>query len=162
MRSQPASHTSEIEWQEADIPINYRLDYGCPIIAAMSTGGRSIAVASSRGLCVLECSPRPKKCSVANDRTFMFEASTPSTLNNEPQSYSCRHSLPPKWHLFGNETEEKAFRVLTMAWWQGHQMAKRHHVSDDLLCAVVQLQRNDAGSGDPAGTCYLACWSQRR
>lgn len=162
LNSQSGTHSTEVEWKEADVPIPYGLDYGYPIIAAMSPGGRSVAVASSRGLCVLECSPRPKKSSVVNDRTYLFETSTPAATQKDSQCYGLRHRLPPKWHLFGNETEEKSFRVLTMTWWQGNQTAKRHHISDDLLVAVVQLLIRDNESGDPAGTCFLACWSQRR
>ena len=110
---------------------------------------------------MLDCSPRPKKSSVISERTSMPETSEP-TDEKDPQHYGITHRLPPKWHLFGSESEEKAFRVLSMTWWQGNQMAKQHHLSDDLLVAVLQLLIRDAESDDPAGTCYLACWSQRR
>lgn len=159
---QPSSNTTEVEWQECTIPISYRLQYGSPSVAAMSSSGQSIAVASSRGLCVLECTPRAKKFSVGKDREYMRgEAQQPTTI---PEGVMNRrgYMLPPKWHFFGNETEEKAFRVLTMAWWKGNADSKRSHASDDLLVAVIQMQRQEDGNSDPPGTCYLACWSQRR
>jgi len=89
----------------------------------------------------------------------MFETAKP--LAPDRNDYGVQNHLPPKWHLFGNESEERAFRVLSMSWWQGHS-SNLNHASDDLLVAVVQLVEGDPESGDSAGTCYLACWSQRR
>ena len=156
---QPSNRTTEVEWQECTIPISYRLDYGCPSVVAMSASGQSIAVASSRGLCVLECTPRAKKFSVGKDREYAVEDSGQERVESEDNR---GYMLPPKWHFFGNEMEEKAFRVLTMAWWRGNFDTKRSHYSDDLLVAVIQTHRQDDGDADLPGTCYLACWSQRR
>ena len=151
-----------MEWQECSIPTSYRLEYGTPMIAAISSRGQSIAVASSRGLCVLECTPRAKKFSVGKERGHLFEG----RKQTESKSGSLLHGrgflFPPKWHLFGNETEEKSIRVLAMTWWEGKPDGKRSHASDDLLVAVIQIQRQESRNADPPGTCYLSCWSQRR
>lgn len=160
--AQPSNRTTEVEWQECTIPVSYRLEYGSPSIATMSSSGQSIAVAASRGLCVLECKPRAKKFSVGKSKEYTFDDSQQSA--SDPESFANRRGcmLPPKWHLFGNETEEKAFRVLAMTWWRGNADAKRSHASDDLLVAIIQIQRQAENYADEPGTCYLACWSQRR
>lgn len=153
---------SEVEWQECTIPVSYRLEYGSPLIAAMSSSGQSIAVASSRGLCVLECTPRAKRFSVGKDRSHLFEEAAHSEAVLHTSTNRRGYMLPPKWHFFGNETEEKSFRVLTMRWWPGNTDAKRSHTSDDLLVAVIQMQRREDKNAIQPGSCYLACWSQRR
>jgi hypothetical protein len=111
---------------------------------------------------VLECKPRAKKILVGRDREYISEHMQDPAADVESAMVTRGQMLPPKWRLFGNETEEKAFRVLTMAWWKGNNGSKRSHSTDDLLVAVIQIQRQEDSNPDPPGTCYLACWSVRR
>lgn len=99
---------------------------------------------------------------MGRERCYLNRLARQSKSGAMPEMKSYGAELPPKWHLFGNENEEKAFRVLAMIWWEGHYKSERKHLSDDLLVAVIQLQKQNEISADPAGTCYLACWSQRR
>jgi hypothetical protein len=153
-----------VEWQEVSVPTNYRLDYGAPVIAAMSSRGKSIAVASSRGLCILECAPKSKKLE-EKERTYLLPEYMPRTPKEKRAQFApsrktgAGYTLPPKWHLFGNEMEERSFRVLAMTWWEGNESKDaERHLCDDLLIAIIQLQNDD----DSSGASYLACWSQRR
>lgn len=70
---------------------------------------------------------------------------------------------PPKWRLFGNEADERTFRVLAMTWWEGSPDRKTgvgdiHY--DDLLVAVIAVQ--DETKEKKHDLLYLACWSPRR
>ncbi|CAB9526652.1 expressed unknown protein [Seminavis robusta] len=160
MVSQQSNQTSEIEWRECAVPYSYLQDYGCPSIAAMSSGGSSIAIASSRGFCMLECSPRSLKSIAVEDRRYLSQEFVGSQPNARKEAHPNRrvHNLPPRWHMFGNESEERAFRVLAMDWWNGDKGATRNHLSGDLLVAVIE--RHESQPDEP-GVCYLACWSQR-
>lgn len=69
----------------------------------------------------------------------------------------------PRWRLFGNEADERAFRVLAMTWWEGDvdfSNGSDDMRSDDLLVAVIELQ-NDPGDTN-VDQRFLACWSRRR
>lgn len=165
--TQASSDASEIEWQESALPINYRLEYGAPSIATMGSRGRSIAVASSRGLCILECSPIKWK-KLDKERSYLLpeyvrEPGDEKKTGSIPsRKGGAVFNLPPKWHLFGNEMEEKSFRVIAMAWWEGIESTiDDHHLCDDLLIAIIQLHYKE-DQGSTSGAYYLACWSQRR
>ena len=152
-----------MEWKECAVPLTYRLEYGSPSIAAMSSNGQSLAIASTRGVCVLECSQHPSRYSTAGeDRGYMLQEPQSPKADKET-SLSRRNPMhTPKWHFFGNESEEKAFRVLAMTWWQGEPNTKAGHTSGDLLVAVIQLYRKQDSSNNHQPGAFLACWSQRR
>ena len=98
-----------LKWEESRVPPTYVSTNGpCNIAAVGKDYGRSIAVAASRGLCVLD-------------------------LSRMPQIQSGRSDLPPqfpRWKLFSNVNDEHRFRVVSMIWWECD--------NDDFLLAVVQ------------------------
>ena len=122
----------EVEWQETNLPYDYLVSQGSPRLAILGPRqGRSVAIASNHGLCVLE-------------------------VGRSSQSLN-RGSLSDKkwrWFRFGSETEESLFQVVAMAWWEG---AGKHDDNDlqrdDLIVAIIQV--NDSG----AQVYYLACWA---
>lgn len=104
-----------IEWAESRVPPTYVASNGpCQIAAVGKDFGRSIAVASSRGLCVLDLS-----------RGQQLE---PGRFGSTNQS--------PRWKLFSNINDEHSFRVLSMTWWET--------TNQDFLLAVVKYKFNDA------------------
>jgi hypothetical protein len=78
--------------------------------------------------------------------------------------------LQCRWHVFGNETEERAFRVIAMTWWEvgGNYGMKTTHpysygVVDDCLVAVIERteENDDDCTTSGTGEFYLSCWSSR-
>jgi hypothetical protein len=71
----------------------------------------------------------------------------------------CLYTDIRKWRLFGSESEERAFGVLAMTWWEGRvpdinsDEVALEHESDDFLLAVMQSIN---------GRQYLSCWSPKR
>ena len=107
----------ELDWKLSALPLSYRASQGPPSIAAMgSTRAKSIAVASSRGVCVMD-------------------------THNQ------------KWKQFGSPSEERAFSVLAMTWWEGSPRGERDDENDDLLVALTQTR---------AGGRFLSCWTSKR
>ena len=146
----------EIEWRESRIPPSYISSFGAPNIAAIGRRHcRSIAVASCKGFCVLDCSRLTSssyepQSSSHDDKTSKNGFS--GVHNNARTAY-------PKWSLFGSESEERGFRVLAMTWWEGEVCEagkSSENFTDDLLLAVVER-----GEGK-LQKMYLACWSRRR
>jgi hypothetical protein len=133
----------EIEWRESRIPPSYISSFG------------SIAVASCKGFCVLDCSRLTSssyepQSSSHDDKTSKNDFS--GIHNNARTAY-------PKWSLFGSESEERGFRVLAMTWWEGEVCEagrSSENFTDDLLLAVIER-----GEGK-LQKMYLACWSRRR
>jgi hypothetical protein len=125
---QPTAKDSfELEWTESLLPTSYISEHGPPQIAAIGRKhGRSLAVASSSGLLILDINS--------------------GNVNN-------LSSRVHKWRLFGTETEERAFKVLSMTWWEGAAVQGPEYESDDLLVAIVQSN---------SGQQYLSCWSPKR
>jgi hypothetical protein len=136
-----ATDDFEVEWRESSIPSGYLSCCGPPILATVGRRfAKCIAVASSRGICSLDCS-----------------ASTPSkSLSRMDTSEKSKHAHSnPRWHLFGNEAEERSFRVLAMKWWEGCEASTDEHFSDSILVAVIYVEE-----GNEKGY-YLSCWSHR-
>ena len=97
------------------MPPSYIASNGpCQIAAVGKDYGRSIAVAASRGLCVLDLS---------RSQQLEFER-----LGSTHQS--------PRWKQFSNVNDEHRFRVISMVWWES--------ANQDFLLAVVQYKLNDA------------------
>ena len=127
----------EIDWMESRVPNSYLSTYDAPHLATIGKRfGRSIAIASSRGFCVLD------------------RGNDVRTTNVNPV---------PKWRLFANESHEKQFRVVAFSWWEGPMKSKNSHplksipgFFDDLLVAVIEVvdSRDDSGY-------FLSCWSAR-
>jgi len=148
--------SGEIEWRESRIPTSYLNSFGAPKISAIAHRYcRSIAVAASKGLCVLDCSrldPLVNAPQMGN--------SNDQTHDNVFKSVSrSGHIAHPKWKLFGSENEERAFRTIAMTWWEGDTCQNKESLrvhSDDLLIAVIEREE---GSKQKL---YLACWSRRR
>jgi hypothetical protein len=126
---QPTAKDSfELEWKESLLPTSYISAHGPPQIAAIGRRhGRSLAMASSSGLLILD---------IHSGNVNM-------------------NSRLHKWRLFGSETEERAFKVLAMTWWEGAAVQGQgpEHESDDLLVTIVQSN---------SGQQYLSCWSPKR
>jgi hypothetical protein len=136
----------EVQWSESIIPNAYIAALGTPTIAAIGKcNGGCIAVAASRGLCILDGlnSNRvyPGLSSYCHESCDHEHSSSPP--------YSLRQGFVlPQWHMIGNATYEKSFQVVAMAWWEG--LGTRY--KDDVLVAVVK------GIED---VYYLSCWSSR-
>lgn len=148
----------EIEWRESLIPQTYVSSNGVPTIATIGRHfSRSIAVASSRGLCVLDCSRmqtsnRYVSSAYEGDRS----AGKRSTLSLDNRKQG-RAALP-KWKLFG-EAEERSFQVIAMTWWEGDPRNKVADCNgDDLVLAIIE-RTTETGSNSER---YLSCWSRRR
>ena len=144
---QPTAKDSfELEWKESLLPASYISAHGPPQIAAIGRQhGRSLAMASSSGLLMLD----------------IHNHSGNNNVNVNANNVSSSSRVHNKWHLFGSETEERAFKVLSMTWWEGaavqqqqqQQSLEQQHESDDLLVAIVQSN---------SGQQYLSCWSPKR
>jgi len=143
----------EIEWRESSIPLGYLLACGPPVIA--TTGkrwSRCIAVAAERGICSLNCSTDTDPTRKLLGRNEIEQSSAAKLEGKRPTR------THPKWHLFGNEAEEKSFRVVAMNWWEGcdtigGEIDEKYF--DDILVAVIEvLEGTDQGY-------YLSSWSHR-
>ena len=105
------AHNVSLQWDEVRVPPSYVAYNGpCRIAAIGKDRGRSIAVASSRGLCVLDLS-RMKH------------------LESDQASSVILHKTP-RWKLFSNINDEQRFRIVSMSWWECGV--------EDFLLAVVQ------------------------
>ena len=136
VRSHSPIDSFEIEWRETKIPVDYVKSYGSPCMAAIGSRlGRSVAVASSRGLCSLDCGEA------------FGEASS-----------SGRAQVLPRWYRLGNETEESQLKVISFGWWEGPNPGEEDtmNVLDDILIALIEI---DEG---PTSGFYLSCWAQKR
>ena len=164
-----------LKWNEARIPPSYTLTNGSARITAMGMNyGRSIAIAASRGLCILDLSTT--NCGTnfhhsTKSNTSANKSQKPPLQKFEPtipticsKSYRCDinedfpagiKSIHSKWRRF-NEMEERSFVVQTMAWWERDGY---YDESEDLLFAVIQYVSSKQTKSDDF---YLVCWSRRR
>ena len=148
-------------WINSRIPASYTAPFGAPRLASIGRKRcRSIAVAASKGLCVLDCSR------MSSDQPSHFKQqrlwNDTGQMPNTKVGGRVRVDQP-KWRLFGSEADERAFRVLAMTWWEGdtdYIVGSDDTKSDDLLIAAIELQ-NDSGETNDDGR-FLACWSRRR
>ena len=152
-------------WRQAQIPRSYTSAHGPVHLATIGRRvGRSIAVASSLGLCVLDLS-----LVVANNR--MDEYDTSSDRAHCTVGRACSNSpdaIPigmkngtVKWRLFRNEKEEQSFRVVAMSWWERN--AEKNRTSEDLLVAAIEYISPDKAHNQMQESQYfLVCWSRRR
>jgi hypothetical protein len=150
----------EVEWCEARIPPSYTSKFGSPLLAAIGRREcRSVAIAASRGLCVLDCYC-VVRTQVGRARQLVKTTDLQRTLSsNVGDSSRSGREGSPRWRLFSSEAEEGSFRVLAMTWWEGNGV-KSDDVDqigyDDLLLAVIE---HTDGSRSRR---FLSCWSRRR
>lgn len=104
----------------------------CQIAAVGKDYGRSIAIAASRGLCVLDLS-----------RMHKLETGEPGSVSSPNPS----PSQSPRWKMFSNVNDEQRFRISSMIWWECA-------ADEDFLLAVVHYTNID--------TLHLVCWSRKR
>ena len=153
-------------WKQAQIPLSYATMHGPVRLAAIGRRvGRSIAIASSRGLCVLDLS-----LMITNNGTN--DRSIGSDRANCVVGHVCSISTDAipigmkngniKWRLFRNEKEEQRFRVIAMSWWE--RSAEKSRSSEDLLVAAIEYISSDNTSrkGTQENQSLLLCWSRRR
>ena len=119
----------QLEWKDAMIPLDYRLRGNTPSLSCIGKRGLSIAVAGREGFCTLSCPPT---------------TITPSVRRRA------------RWHRFANDSSERAFRVLAMAWWEGRE-ATQEYMAEDLLVAVIAVPETNGQTSH-----YLSCWSPSR
>ena len=164
-----ASDTMHVEWIESTIPPTYVSSFGPPRIAAIGRQTQSaIAVASSAGICILmDIQPKQHQQHVGTTPRALLQqqhaSNSRSSKQNRrprvPSAAAVASILKPKWRLFGNETEERQFRVLAMTWWEGKQQPyyaggiEEEHITEDLLVAIIECHN---------GRQYLSCWSPKR
>lgn len=152
----------EIQWTESVVPKHYIESFGSPVIAAIGEkNNRSIAVASSRGWCVLDCSHTERS---QTGHTALYRNNR-NNHGQRPQDTSLNKllrmgHLHPRWHMFGNETDERIIRVLAMSWWEDAVLISDNGQgivpSVDLLVAVVEVIDGVERSGY-----YLSCWPSK-
>jgi len=101
-----------LQWEESSVPPTYIASNGpCQMAAVGKDYGRAIAVASSRGLCVLDLSRMPR-----------IDTKQGDVVSLQKQ---------PRWKLFSNINDEHRFRIESMSWWECG-------CGEDFLLAVVQ------------------------
>jgi len=165
-----------LQWNESRIPSSYTVANGSARITAMGMNyGRSIAIAASRGLCILDLSTT--NCGTNfHHGAITTMTSTPDDQESSSQqyesvipticskSYRCDinedfpaglKSIHSKWRRF-NEMEERSFTVQAMAWWERDGY---YDESEDLLFAIIQYVSSKQKGIDEF---YLVSWSRRR
>jgi len=142
------------------IPSHYTTSHGGVEVAAIGRKyGRSLAIASERGLCILDMSKSykahwgGKKCLSLGSLPC---ASSSAGIRYEAAKIHCSiKKSNPRWRFFAKEQEENIFKVHCMTWWE------RDELDDDLLLAVVQIF-DDAVNDKLENYDYrLVCWSRR-
>ena len=129
-----------LQWEESRVPSTYVATNGpCKIAAIGKESGHSIAVAASRGLCMLDLSRMPWM-----EHHDGHEKITPCA-NGQMNPSSVSQS--PRWKQFSNVNDEQRFRVVSMDWWERSNC-------EDLLLATVQFVDSDSLN--------LVCWSRKR
>lgn len=148
-------------WKDSRIPASYTTAFGAPRLASIGRKRcRSLAVAASKGLCVLDCS-RMSSDHLSNFKQQRLRNDVGQMPNSKVDGLV--RIDQPKWRLFGSEADERAFRVLAMTWWEGDTdciNGSDDMRSDDLLIAVIELQNDSGETNDDLH--FLACWSRRR
>ena len=142
---------------QSKVPSSYRCRNGCLEIATVGKKyGRSIAVAASRGFCILDlCFGRDERLlEVANnDGGFLSPCSSGFECSDEGYSFGGVGVNHPKWKMF-RQIDERSFQVQTMAWWERHIIMQNS--SEDILLCTVNYVEEDCDQF------YLAAWSRRR
>jgi len=142
-----------IHWVEYRIPPSYiSINGPCRLAVIGKDCGKSVAVASSRGLCILDLSRM-----VHRQNNFPFKND-----RNEPcvEGLVCNESelnvtSLPRWKLFNSIRGERNFQVVGMVWWaRGAVGSAKGGRPDDLLLAVIKFL-----NGEP--TQHLVCWSRK-
>ena len=160
-----ASIDSNVIWRQAQIPHSYTSTHGPVRLATIGRRiGRSIAVASSRGLCVLDLS-----LVVAHNGSNERDAGSDRVrcvvghaCSNSPDAIPIgMKNGNAKWRLFRNEKEEQSFRVVAMSWWERN--TEQNRTSEDLLVAAIEYMSPDKAPNQMQESQYfLVCWSRRR
>lgn len=164
LRHPAANQDSTIFWKESLIPAQYYHANGNTRLAAVGRRlGRSIAIASSRGLCVLDLSLMIANSEAKSEETNPIENSPcvigracSQSLRNESLGMKITY---PKWRLFRNEEQEQSFRVVAMVWWE---RSSEGSTSDDILIAAIEYSSDLAQRDLDTSQYYLVCWSRRR
>ncbi|KAL7473397.1 hypothetical protein ACHAXS_013849 [Conticribra weissflogii] len=141
-----------IQWEESRIPPSYISTNGpCRLAVIGKDCGKSIAVASSRGLCILDLS----RVAYRNDFPVKNDRSEPCVEGNMCTESELNVTSFPRWKLFNGIRGEQSFRVVGMVWWErGAVGSTKGDSPDDLLLAVIKYL-----DGEP--TQHLVCWSRK-
>ena len=133
--------------------------------------GRSVAVASSKGLCILDLAKMRQTRLVRSIPTPSRESLRPlpciGSVGVRPGD-GCSYKISKKtrllkWRMFANEHEESQLSVHAMTWWERNGKSddgNDEDVSHDLLFAVVDTSNSAANREN--GQLRLVCWSRRR
>jgi len=157
-KASPSGENFELRWSESFIPHNYVATYGAPRVAAIGTSNnKSIAVASSRGFCILDnCSSADKLSSDAKWAAVYKNVNRNAKGDRDAAVAKMlrRGHSHPRWSLFGNEADERRFRVISMAWWEGSGPDTTNSISsDDILVTVIEVL-----DGKEGRAFFLPCW----
>jgi len=134
-------------WRVVPLPPQYSAAYAPLQCCAVSYSGLHVAVAGLRGLALLS-HPTHAKAGLSSSSSSSSSSNTSSTLDNNGSNSRKNGSLskgggwsglsggtgsatgisksPHKWRLFGTEQQERALRVINLAWW-----------GDDYLILIV-------------------------
>lgn len=163
-----------VNWKENIIPVNYTSLYGPALIATTVRDCHSIAIASKRGLCVLDnrttVSRKQQPHPVRQIKSAWSKTGTSRavSIRGDHSSNIPTPSGVPKWRIFGKENEESSFCVRGFQWWERgtRNYVNDEKISDDLLIAIVQTKFETdharAGQGSDDLTYWLRCWSNKR
>eukprot|EP00978_Attheya_sp_CCMP212_P006102 scaffold13748_cov62-Attheya_sp.AAC.1 len=173
------AHESTLEWKQSRVPGHYLATYGPIQVAAIEKRmGRSLAVAGSRGLCILDMAR------MWSNRNQHRQEGTDIDVNDSLRCLNQRYSpciegssaasqssfvfknVYPKWRYFGSTLEERSFKVHAMSWWEmsvtspSDAKTPNNSISEDLLFGAIQYISNESLENDKE--LHLVCWSRRR
>jgi len=172
------------------IPSTYTTVYGPAHVACMGRKFcRSIAVASSRGLCILDLSQLhnfstsdPVHRGTTRNKTNLPCVGTTVIMSKQQkrESFMCGNKISKKlrqikWRMM-REQEERQFQVHAMIWWEINGVLKQQHgsrrnpeeniiTSEDMLFAVIEMVDKNITthpSNNGKRQLRLVCWSRRR
>lgn len=139
---------------EYRIPPSYISTNGpCRLAVIGKDCGKSVAVASSRGLCILDLSRMVHRW---NHSSFKNDRNEPCVEGLMCTESELNATSLPRWKLFNSIRGEQNFQVVGMVWWERDAVGSaKGGRPDDLLLAVIKFL-----NGEP--TLHLVCWSRKQ
>ena len=124
-----------VKWKQNNIPSNYSIN-GSILCAAMGRNwGRSIAVANSRGICVLDLTKGNGRD--LNIGRYDLPTSCTSAIRSDLGSSAKLSTYQSKWKML-TEVEERQVSVQAMTWWE--RDGNDGSSEDLLICSVKYVQ----------------------
>ena len=149
-----------VKWKQNNIPPNYSVNGFILCAAIGKTWGRSIAVANSRGVCVLDLTKGNGRDLNAG---YDIPTSCTSVIHSDLGSSIKLSTYQSKWKML-SEVEERQVSVQAMTWWERNG---NDGSSEDLLISSIKyvepMSKKEAKKSlSENSSNYLVCWSRRR